>query len=121
MLIIFLGKVKRLLFFNRHLFVVIAKHNVTLKRIISMIFLSKLSANCVKFWLKIRFQIFVIRHLYKLCVSFFFRSVRGVTAMYIIKFPLEIRYVTTVYNQIYGKIPCFDKTLRTSPLSLMKS
>lgn len=86
-----------------------------------MIFLSKLSGNCVKFWLKIRFQIFVIRHLYKLCVSFFFRSVRGVTAMYLIKFPLEIRYVTTVYNQIYGKIPCFDKTLRTSPLLLMKS
>lgn len=118
MLIIFLGKVKRLLFFNRHLFVVIAKHNVTLKTIISMIFFVQ---TLRKFWLKIRFQIFVIRHLYKLCVSFFFRSVRGVTAMYIIKFPLEIRYVTTVYNQIYGKIPCFDKTLRTSPLPLMKS
>lgn len=87
-----------------------------------MIFFVQTLRKLCKILVKNRFQIFVIRHLYKLCVSFFFfRSVRGVTAMYLIKFPLEIRYVTTVYNQIYCKIPCFDKTLRTSPLPLMKS
>lgn len=85
-----------------------------------MIFFVQTLRKLCKILVKNRFQIFVIRHLYKLCVSFF-RSVRGVTAMYLIKFPLEIRYVTTVHNQIYCKIPCFDKTLRTSPLPLMKS